>query len=156
GLYFGLYSTNIPIIRRNGVKIEGNILFAMIIYLVMNGYSLSMINFKKDWMFEMKNSWKIFSNYIKNVGTKWVALVIIGGLIILPSLYAWLNIKASWDPYGQTEQIPVGIVNEDLGETIRDEDVDVGGELVDTLKDNDTMEWHFLNRKSAMDQLEEG
>ncbi|HLR66982.1 MAG TPA: YhgE/Pip domain-containing protein, partial [Virgibacillus sp.] len=104
----------------------------------------------------MKNSWKIFSNDIKNVGTNWVALVIIGGLIILPSLYAWLNIKASWDPYGQTEQIPVGIVNEDVGETIRDENVDVGGELVDTLKDNDTMEWHFLNRKSAMDQLEKG
>src|SRR5699024_10515942 len=138
------------------LKLRGIFFFAMIIYLVMNGYSLSMINFKKDWMFEMKNSWKIFSNDIKNVGTNWVALVIIGGLIILPSLYAWLNIKASWDPYGQTEQIPVGIVNEDLGETIRDEDVDVGKELVDTLKDNDTMEWHFLNRESAMDQLEKG
>src|SRR5699024_5638851 len=96
------------------LKLRRICFFAMIIYLVMNGYLLSLIKYIKDCMFEMKNSWKIFSNDIKHVGTNWVALVIIGGLIILPSLYAWLNIKASWDPYGQTEQIPVGIVNEDL------------------------------------------
>lgn len=107
-------------------------------------------------MLSMKNSWKIFSNDLKNVGTNWVALVIIGGLIILPSLYAWLNVMANWDPYGQTEQIPVGIVNEDVGETVRDEEIDVGGELVDTLKEDNSLEWHFLKRKAAMEQLEKG
>lgn len=107
-------------------------------------------------MLIMKNSWKIFSGDIKNVGTNWVALVIIGGLIILPSLYAWLNVMANWDPYGQTEQIPVGIVNEDVGETVRDDEIDVGGELVDTLKEDNSLEWHFLKRKDAMEQLEKG
>lgn len=104
----------------------------------------------------MKNSWKIFTRDIKNIGTNWVAAVIIGGLIILPSLYAWFNIVASWDPYGQTDQLPVGVVNEDVGEVVRDEEIDVGGELVDTLKDNDSMDWHFLNRHHAMDQLKKG
>lgn len=104
----------------------------------------------------MKNSWKIFTRDIKNIGTNWVAAVIIGGLIILPSLYAWFNIVASWDPYGQTDQLPVGVVNEDVGEVVRDEEIDVGGELVDTLKDNDSMDWHFLNRHNAMDQLKKG
>lgn len=86
----------------------------------------------------------------------WVALVILGGLIFLPSLYAWLNITASWDPYGQTDQIPVGVVNEDQGATVRDEEIDVGEELVETLQDNDSMQWEFLHKEEAMDKLEKG
>src|SRR5699024_12254665 len=77
-------------------------------------------------------------------------------LVFLPSLYAWLNIYASWDPYGNTDQLPVGVVNEDKGEVVRDEDIDVGEELVDTLKDDDSMDWTFTDRESAMEQLEEG
>ncbi|MFD2630220.1 YhgE/Pip family protein [Oceanobacillus kapialis] len=104
----------------------------------------------------MKNIWRIFSRDIKNTGTNWVALLLIGGLIILPSLYAWFNIKASWDPYGQTDQIPIGVVNEDTGATVRDEDIDVGQELISTLKENPTMDWHFVNRHEAMEKLEYG
>ncbi|MBN6206190.1 YhgE/Pip domain-containing protein [Ralstonia pickettii] len=104
----------------------------------------------------MKNSWKIFSTDMKKTGTNWIALVIIGGLVILPSLYAWLNIEASWDPYGRLNQLPVGVVNEDQGATIRDEEILVGDELIDTLKENDSMDWHFTDRKTAMESVEYG
>lgn len=104
----------------------------------------------------MKKIGRIFSNDLKNLRKNWVALVIIAGLIFLPSLYAWLNIYASWDPYSQTDRIPVGIVNEDKGETIRGEDIEVGNELIDTLKDNDSMDWKFLGHDEAMDKLEKG
>ena len=65
------------------------------------------------WYTLMKNIWSIYLKDLRSVGTNWVSAIIISGLIILPSLYAWLNIAASWDPYGRTSQIPVGIVNED-------------------------------------------
>lgn len=107
-------------------------------------------------MFILKNIWRIFTHDLKNIRKNWIALIIIGGLIFLPSLYAWLNIYASWDPYGQTERIPVGIVNEDEGETVRGEDIDVGKELVDTLKDNNSLDWKFLERDEAMEKLEKG
>lgn len=104
----------------------------------------------------MKNSWNIYSRDIKNIVTNWVVAIIIGGLILLPSLYAWLNIKASWDPYGQTDEIPVGVVNEDEGATVRGEKIHVGNDLVETLKDNDSMNWQFVDRKEAMDKVEYG
>lgn len=104
----------------------------------------------------MKNSWKIYTRDVKNIGTNWVVAVLIGGLILLPSLYAWFNIKASWDPYGQTDQVPVGVVNEDEGATIRDETIHVGDDLVETLKENDSFEWHFVSRDKAMDKVEYG
>ena len=42
---------------------------------------------------------QIYTKDIRNIVTNWVVAVIIGGLIFLPSLYAWLNIYASMDPY---------------------------------------------------------
>lgn len=85
-----------------------------------------------------------------------MSIVLIGGLIFLPSLYAWLNIKASWDPYAQTDQIPLGFVNEDVGATVRGEEIDVGKKLVDNLKKDTNFNWHFVDRKEAMEELEYG
>ncbi|PAV28875.1 phage infection protein [Virgibacillus profundi] len=104
----------------------------------------------------MKKSWKIFLNDLGNIGTNWVAAILIGGLVFLPSLYAWFNIGASWDPYGRTNQIPVGVVNEDSGTVVRSQEIHVGDELVDTLKKNDSMDWQFVDRSKAMDKLEYG
>ena len=104
----------------------------------------------------MKNIWSIFSLDLRNIFTNWVALVVIGGLIFLPSLYAWLNIKAAWDPYGQTDQIPIAVVNEDTGATVLDKDIHVGNDLINELTTNEAMDWKFVAREKAIDQLEKG
>ncbi|WP_221563187.1 YhgE/Pip domain-containing protein [Alkalihalobacillus sp. TS-13] len=104
----------------------------------------------------MNNGLSIYQKDMKNIVTNWVAAILICGLILLPSLYAWINIKASWDPYGNTEQISVGVVNEDEGAEVRGDQVNVGDELVKELKKNKTMEWHFADRKQAMDKVEYG
>src|SRR5690625_1194881 len=105
---------------------------------------------------KMKNIWNIYTLDLKNIVTNFVVAIIIGGLIILPSLYAWLNIKASWDPYAQTDQIPIGVVNEDEGAVIRDQQVNVGEQLVETLKENNDFNWNFIDRKKAIDEVEYG
>ncbi|MFD2638538.1 YhgE/Pip family protein [Piscibacillus salipiscarius] len=104
----------------------------------------------------MKNSMHLYLKDLKNISTNWVAAILIGGLMILPSLYAWMNIEASWDPYGQTDQIKVGVVNNDTGSTVRDEEIHVGNELVEQLKDNDSMDWQFVDEETAMDKVEYG
>ena len=104
----------------------------------------------------MKNSMHLYLKDLKNISTNWVAAILIGGLMILPSLYAWMNIKASWDPYGQTDQIKVGVVNNDTGSTVRDEEIHVGNEIVEQLKDNDSMDWQFVDEETAMDKVEYG
>jgi putative membrane protein len=107
-------------------------------------------------MIQMRSSLQIFLQDLKNIVTNWVAAIIIGGLIVLPSLYAWLNIQASWNPYGQTDQIPIAVVNEDVGATLRDEKINVGKELVTELKKNKSLGWQFVSRSKAMDRLEYG
>ena len=50
----------------------------------------------------MKNIFQIFYHDIKKIRKNVIALIVILGITIVPSLYAWFNIAASWDPYGNT------------------------------------------------------
>ena len=85
-------------------------------------------------------------------------MIVILALCILPSLYAWFNIKASWDPYGQeaTSQIKVGVINNDKGTTFNNRDINIGDEVVDQLKENDLMGWQFVSEEEGDKALEEG
>ena len=53
--------------------------------------------------------------------------------MILPSLYAWFNIKALWDPYGNTSELPIAVYSADKGAEFQDKHIDIGDEVIDTL-----------------------
>lgn len=97
----------------------------------------------------MKQIGKIYRTDVKNIVTNWVALVIILGLVFLPSLYAWLNIKASWDPYGQTENLQVAVVNHDKGAVIKGNSLRIGDDIIASLKNNKNIGWVFTDEEEA-------
>ncbi|WP_050606850.1 YhgE/Pip domain-containing protein [Clostridium niameyense] len=97
----------------------------------------------------MKNIIRIYKRDIKNIVTNWVALVIVLGLIILPSLYAWFNIKSSWDPYSNTKGILVAVVNKDRGGSYKEIKINIGDEIIKELKNNNKIGWNFVNEKEA-------
>lgn len=97
----------------------------------------------------MKNALKIFKRDIKAMVTNWAALIMVVILILIPSLYSLVNIKASWDPYGNTGGIQVAVVNEDEGTEFKGSDINLGDELVDKLKDNTKLGWNFLDKETA-------
>ena len=49
----------------------------------------------------MRNIIRIFTSDAKRLATNVVAVVMIIGLTVIPSLYAWFNIMSNWDPYGE-------------------------------------------------------
>lgn len=108
----------------------------------------------------MKNSFQhvfqIYTKDIRNIVTNWVVAIIVGGLIFLPSLYAWLNIYASMDPYAHTSNMKIAIVNEDTGTTVRNEAINVGNEVIENLKTNESFTWELENEKQAMEHLKNG
>ena len=50
----------------------------------------------------MRNIWTIFTRDIRKIRTNVIALIVVLGVTVVPCLYAWYNIAASWDPYGNT------------------------------------------------------
>lgn len=106
----------------------------------------------------VRNIVKIYLDDLKRIFTNYAALIVILALCILPSLYAWFNIKASWDPYGQeaTSQIKIGVVNNDQGADLNGKHVNIGNQVIDELKTNDLMGWQFVSQEEADTALEEG
>ncbi|MFB6729130.1 YhgE/Pip family protein [Bacillus mobilis] len=104
----------------------------------------------------MKQIWRIYKTDLRNVAKHWAAIVIVLGLMILPSLYAWFNIKASWDPYGNTKEVPIAVSNQDAGSNLRGKDINIGDEIVDSLKKNKNLGWKFVDEKQAIYGVERG
>ncbi|KOS30700.1 phage infection protein [Bacillus anthracis] len=104
----------------------------------------------------MKQIWRIYKTDLRNVAKHWAAIVIVVGLMILPSLYAWFNIKASWDPYGNTKEVPIAVSNQDAGSNLRGKDINIGNEIVDSLKKNKNLGWKFVDEKQAIYGVERG
>lgn len=104
----------------------------------------------------MKQIWRIYKTDLRNVAKHWAAIVIVLGLMILPSLYAWFNIKASWDPYGNTKGIQIAVSNQDVGSNLRGKDINIGKEIVDSLKKDKNFGWKFVDEKQAIYGVERG
>lgn len=103
----------------------------------------------------MRNIFRIYKRDIKRICTNWAAIVMALILIIIPSLYSLINIKASWDPYGNTKGIRIAVVNKDEGTTFKEQDINLGKELVEKLADNDKMGWEFTDEETAKNGLKE-
>ncbi|MCG5103879.1 YhgE/Pip domain-containing protein [Oceanobacillus alkalisoli] len=104
----------------------------------------------------MKNIWEIFKTDINNIRKKRAAIVVIVALMILPSMYAWFNILPSWDPYANTENVAVAVVNLDVGAEVEGKPINVGDEVITSLQDNNQLGWHFVAEEEAAEGLEKG
>lgn len=104
----------------------------------------------------MKNIIQIFKNDVKNIVKRRASIVVIIALMILPSMYAWFNILPSWDPYANTEDVAVAVVNLDKGADLNGEKINVGEEVTTSLKANKKLGWQFVTKEEAEKGVEKG
>lgn len=97
----------------------------------------------------LSNIFQIYRRDWKNILHNPVALLIVVGLLVLPSLYAWVNLVACWDPYGNTNGIKVAVVNLDKGVTLEGNAINAGDEIVKNLQGNDAIGWQFVEEDDA-------
>ena len=100
----------------------------------------------------MKNIIEIFQNDIREIFRKTRTWIVIIGLILLPSMYAWPNILSAWDPYGHTNNIKVAVVTEDNGAEVSGQKVNLGENLVEGLKNNKNLDWQFVSNKQEAEE----
>lgn len=105
----------------------------------------------------MGNAFRVLGRDVMRLLKSPAALVVAAVLVVLPSLYTWFNVVGFWDPYGNTGNLRVCVVNEDAG---TDSDLvgrlDLGSQIVDTLGENTQLGWEFTDYDDAMDQVSSG
>lgn len=82
-------------------------------------------------------------------------LVAIAAIIVVPILYAGMFLWAFWDPYDRLADLPIAVVNEDVGAYQDGEFYDIGNELVDNLKDSEELGFIFVDKETGEQGLEE-
>lgn len=105
----------------------------------------------------MKNALRVLGRDLLRLLKNPTALVVVVVLVVLPSLYSWYNVRSFWDPYNNTGDVSVSIVNEDKG---TDNDLvghlNAGDMVVDELKKNDQLHWVFEDKATALEALKRG
>ena len=106
----------------------------------------------------MKTILKIFKNDLIGIKKSILTIVLAVGLCILPALYAWFNIFANWDPYANTGNINIAVVNLDKGYTDADgNEMNMGQSVADKLKSQTSIGWVFPeSEKSAIGGVKSG
>lgn len=107
----------------------------------------------------MKNIVKIFLADARRISKDVVAVVVIMGLCVIPSLYAWFNIFSNWDPYGpeSTSNLKVAVVSLDAGSAVSGVNLNMGDSVIEGLKSNTTIGWVFADtEEEAVDGVNNG
>ena len=105
----------------------------------------------------MRTILAIFARDVRRIVKSPVALVVTCGVALIPSLYAWCNILANWDPYANTGNIQVAVANEDLGtDSTLVGHLDAGAQTVRKLRTNHQLGWRFVSKSDALNGVKSG
>lgn len=105
----------------------------------------------------MKRAFEIFRRDINRLSHNMVAMIVTIGVCLIPSLYAWFNIAANYDPYANTGNIKIAVANADKGtENELIGVLNAGEEIVQNLKKNNSLGWEFTDEKKAVEGVKSG
>lgn len=104
----------------------------------------------------LNNIAEIMKNDLKSAFQNPIVIIVLVALIIIPSLYALINIDACWDPYQRTDDINFAIANLDIGSSYDGEKIKAGNELVNELKNNSDFNWKFVSEKDLKQGVNNG
>lgn len=97
----------------------------------------------------MQTIYQIYKRDLSKIKANKVLWILMLGLILVPALYSWISIDANWDPYGNTKNLKVAIVNNDEGTEFKNTKINIGNEVISKLKDNENIGWTFVSQKEA-------
>lgn len=95
---------------------------------------------------------------IRRATSSVMAIIVLFGLVVIPSLFTWFNVIASWNPFDNARNLTVAVANTDDGYQsdlvpIR---LNVGEQVVSALRANDDLNWVITTEEDAVDGTRSG
>ena len=106
----------------------------------------------------MKNIFLILKNDLMKIQKNVIAMIVIMGITVIPTLYAWFNISASWDPYGNTGALKLAVASDDKGyeSDLIAVKINMGDQILSSLHKNSQFNWVFTDSKDAQKGVKSG
>ena len=83
-------------------------------------------------------------------------IIVMIGISLIPALYNIIFLSSMWDPYGQLSDLPVAVVNHDKEASYNGNTMAIGKDMVSNLKENKTLDFHFVDEDEGKKGLEDG
>ena len=83
-------------------------------------------------------------------------IIVMIGISLIPALYNIIFLSSMWDPYGQLSELPVAVVNNDKEATYNGNTMAIGKDMVSNLKENKSLDFHFVKEEEGKKGLENG
>lgn len=106
----------------------------------------------------MKNILRLTRRDARHATRSVMASIVIFGLVIIPSLFTWFNVIASWDPFANTSRLQVAVASTDEGfqSDLMPIRLNVGDQVLSTLRANDSLDWVITSKDEAIDGTRSG
>lgn len=83
-------------------------------------------------------------------------IIVMIGISLIPALYNIIFLSSMWDPYGKLSDLPVAVVNNDKEASYNGNTMSIGKDMVSNLKENETLDFHFVDDEEGKKGLENG
>lgn len=106
----------------------------------------------------MSTMWKLYKGDLRSLTSNIASIIITIGLVAFPGLFAWFNIAASWDPFGNTNNLKFAVANIDEGyqSDLIPLKINVGEQVISSLRSNDQLNWTFTSEEDAIEGTKSG
>lgn len=87
-----------------------------------------------------------------------MSVIVLCGLIVIPSAFTWFNVIGSWEPFDNTKNLKVAVASVDKGYTsaLIPIHVNIGSMVESTLRANDQLDWIITDKADAIAGTESG
>lgn len=106
----------------------------------------------------MGNAARIVRSDFESLFANVMSTIIVVGLVVMPSIFAWYNVIACWNVFDNTGNLTVAVANVDDGyeSELVPLRVNVGERVVSALRANDEIDWTFTTEEDAVDGARSG
>ena len=106
----------------------------------------------------MKAIIRLFAGDVRRLTSNIVSIIIVIGLTVIPGLFTWFNIAASWDPFSNMKNLKFAVASTDEGyrSDLLPVKITVGDQVLNALRANSELDWTFTNEHDAIEGTQSG
>lgn len=106
----------------------------------------------------MRTIGKLFIGDVRRLTSNIVSIIIVIGLTVIPGLFTWFNIAASWDPFSNMKNLKFAVASVDEGyrSDLIPMKITMGDQILNTLRTNSELDWTFTDEQDAIKGTKSG
>ena len=100
----------------------------------------------------MRNAWQLFRSDLRRATSNVMAVIVLCGLVVIPSAFTWFNVIGSWEPFQNTKNLKVAVASVDEGDSspLIPLHINIGDTVISTLRANDQLDWVITSKEDAI------